>query len=99
MRYEKQQGTEWYIGTGWPVNKDSVVTAGHNLYDKKMGHATDILVYIKYHGHGNQKTAEREFRSGRFAALHWGYSKVGLAMYDFTLIRTTSSFLGVVSIR
>ncbi|KAE9381047.1 hypothetical protein N431DRAFT_551245 [Stipitochalara longipes BDJ] len=62
------------------------------IHPRKLGHATEILIYIGYHGHGDKSAADREFRSGKFAALHWGFYKTGLKMYDFALIKTSSPF-------
>ncbi|KAK0724409.1 hypothetical protein B0H67DRAFT_483186 [Lasiosphaeris hirsuta] len=60
MRYEGQKpGDRAYaMGTGWLIAPDTLVTAGHNVYDWSgygtgLGRAVHIKAYIGYHGKKN----------------------------------------------
>lgn len=37
-------GSKQYTGTGWLIGPNTVMTAGHNLYDKSMGWASSVKV-------------------------------------------------------
>ncbi|KAJ4424703.1 hypothetical protein N0V82_000631 [Gnomoniopsis sp. IMI 355080] len=59
MRYERQTGSDqgWYMGTGWLITPDIMVTAGHNVYnwsggddEHGLGKAVTIKCHIGYHG-------------------------------------------------
>lgn len=55
MRYERQdkESTGWYMGTGWLIAPDIMVTAGHNVYNwagNGLGRATIIKCHIGYQG-------------------------------------------------
>lgn len=55
MRYEGQgkDSTGWYMGTGWLIAPDIMVTAGHNVYNwagNGLGKATIIKCHIGYQG-------------------------------------------------
>ncbi len=40
------------MGTGWLINNDTIVTAGHCVYDwsHQLGQLTHVKAYIGYHG-------------------------------------------------
>lgn len=55
MRYQGQgkDSTGWYMGTGWLIAPDILVTAGHNVYNwagNGLGRATIIKCHIGYRG-------------------------------------------------
>ncbi|KAK3934471.1 hypothetical protein QBC46DRAFT_454165 [Diplogelasinospora grovesii] len=58
MRYEGQSESQsgWYMGTGWLIRPDLMVTAGHNVWNwagnngAGLGKASAIKCYIGYHG-------------------------------------------------
>lgn len=55
MRYEGQgkDSPGWYMGTGWLIAPDIMVTAGHNVYNwagNGLGKATIIKCHIGYQG-------------------------------------------------
>ncbi|KAK7710650.1 hypothetical protein SLS64_005553 [Diaporthe eres] len=55
MRYQGQgkDSTGWYMGTGWLIAPDIMVTAGHNVYNwagNGLGRATIIKCHIGYRG-------------------------------------------------
>ncbi|KAK3997783.1 hypothetical protein QBC44DRAFT_354296 [Cladorrhinum sp. PSN332] len=60
MRYEGQaeDDTAYSMGTGWLISPDTLVTAGHNVFDWSgygtgLGRAVHIKAYIGYHGREN----------------------------------------------
>lgn len=60
MRYEGQEedDTAYSMGTGWLISPDTLVTAGHNVfnwsgYGPGLGRAVHIKAYIGYHGREN----------------------------------------------
>ncbi|KAK3374218.1 hypothetical protein B0T24DRAFT_657798 [Lasiosphaeria ovina] len=60
MRFEGQEpGDKAYaMGTGWLISPDTLITAGHNVYDwsgygRGLGRAVHIKCYIGYHGKKN----------------------------------------------
>ncbi|KAK4167810.1 trypsin-like cysteine/serine peptidase domain-containing protein, partial [Cladorrhinum sp. PSN259] len=60
MRYEGQaeEDTAYAMGTGWLISPDTLVTAGHNVFDwsgygQGLGRAVHIKAYIGYHGREN----------------------------------------------
>lgn len=55
MRYERQDkdSSGWYMGTGWLITPEIMVTAGHNVYNwagNGLGKATIIKCHIGYQG-------------------------------------------------
>ncbi|TGJ86738.1 hypothetical protein E0Z10_g2056 [Xylaria hypoxylon] len=57
MRYENQNLDDpaWAMGTGWLISPDTLVTAGHNVYnwsggEDGLGRAVRIRCYVGYHG-------------------------------------------------
>ncbi|KAK4207308.1 hypothetical protein QBC37DRAFT_456034 [Rhypophila decipiens] len=60
MRYEGQKPDDkgFAMGTGWLISPDTMVTAGHNVFDwagaeRGLGKAIHIKCYIGYHGRDN----------------------------------------------
>ncbi|KAJ4289570.1 hypothetical protein N0V90_010899 [Kalmusia sp. IMI 367209] len=62
MAYENTGDT--YVGTGWLIKHDILVTAGHNVYDRKDGHAVSVTAWIGYHGETSVKNKSVQCRSG-----------------------------------
>ncbi|KAJ8502992.1 hypothetical protein ONZ45_g11253 [Pleurotus djamor] len=52
MCFNTPTGEQWMMGTGWLVNEDTLVTAGHVVYDRAYGFGACIQVkcYIGYEG-------------------------------------------------
>ncbi|KAK4443110.1 hypothetical protein QBC34DRAFT_443621 [Podospora aff. communis PSN243] len=69
IRYEGQRDNEpgYAMGTGWLISPDTVVTAGHNVFDwsgfgKGLGRAVQIKCYIGYQGAASVNSPEVQFR-------------------------------------
>jgi V8-like Glu-specific endopeptidase len=95
MRSERQVVGTVGIGTGWLIEEDTVITAGHNLYNTKQNtHAIKVLVCVGYTK--EQTTApidvKCEYRWAKAAAVHWGWYKAGQERFDFAVIRLESPF-------
>ena len=76
-------------GTGFIIDRDSVLTAGHVVYDKKKGWATSIIVRPGANGAGN-------YPYGAFESTQF-YSPVGWTRdndhdYDYGVININGSF-------
>ena len=79
MRFENQRETDerWGMGTGWLVEPDVVVTAGHCVYDHAsgMGRAIRINAYIGYNGRDSvsDPNCDVQFRKGLRVATTAGW--------------------------
>ncbi|RBA10536.1 hypothetical protein FPRO05_05125 [Fusarium proliferatum] len=78
-------GNEEFIGTGWLINNDMVVTAGHCLYDwRYMG---GFLKYVKcYFGYEGERSPG-VYRYGVTAAAPAEYLKAESSVHDVSFIR------------
>ena len=76
-------------GTGWLIDEDLVVTAGHVIYDSndKWGGLSSMKVYIGYNGND---TSEREYRYGKFVAVPTEWLKDSNAKYDVGFVSPPS---------
>ncbi|KAK4187337.1 hypothetical protein QBC35DRAFT_234478 [Podospora australis] len=102
MRYEGQDGNPnaYAMGTGWLISPDTLVTAGHNVYDWSgfgtgLGRAVDIKAYIGYHGRESLKSPIVQSRSGKIVVTtaEWIMSKENRHR-DVAFIRLDRPFEG-----
>ncbi|KAE8393418.1 hypothetical protein BDV23DRAFT_180747 [Aspergillus alliaceus] len=68
MRFQNEEAKR-FGGLGWLLDKETVVTAGHCLYKKKLGRVPVIEAIVRY-GIG---ASTNESRMATRAALHRGY--------------------------
>jgi V8-like Glu-specific endopeptidase len=104
MRYEGQGKDQpgWYMGTGWLIRPDLMVTAGHNVWNwaandgRGLGRAVTIRCYIGYHGRASlADTANVQQRLAKRAVTtaEWISSKSNRNR-DFAFIQVDSPFTG-----
>ncbi|KAJ5636305.1 uncharacterized protein N7484_009618 [Penicillium longicatenatum] len=96
MRFSRNKKYD-YIGTGWLIANDIVVTAGHCLYDNNGGYLESIKAYIGYQG--PEATAlqrnQCEMRLGRIAVLPVMYIKTSHTLHDVGFIKLDRPFENV----
>lgn len=104
IRYENQTADDvrFAQGTGWLIQPDLLVTAGHCAYDHSynFGKASEVKAWIGYNGKDSIGTANVQFRSGKRIATtkEWVASDVNRA-YDVSFVQLDKPFDGVKPIR
>lgn len=87
MTFQEGQNQEYYCGTGWLLNHDTVVTAGHNLYDPdKRFHACEVTVSIGI-TIGTIGSEIVETQQVSTVAVHWGYFAGGRIQNDMAILK------------
>ncbi|PWY83850.1 hypothetical protein BO94DRAFT_599305 [Aspergillus sclerotioniger CBS 115572] len=83
MGFSGSKGFE-YMGTGWLITKDTVVTAGHCLYDSNGGYLRSVKVYIGYQGPEDTALDRNscEMRLGKVATIPAEYIKTAHTVHD-----------------
>lgn len=83
MRFSRNQKYD-YMGTGWLIANDIVVTAGHCLYDANGGYLESIRAYIGYQGPEDTALQRNQcqMRLGRTAVLPVEYIKTSHTVHD-----------------
>ncbi|KAL4882404.1 hypothetical protein BJY04DRAFT_187010 [Aspergillus karnatakaensis] len=95
LRYEHSERNTWATATGFLVQDDLVVTAGHCAYDweYEMGELTEVKVYIGYTGKQTVDHPEVEFRHGkRVATTQEWMEKGGRRESDVAFIKLNKPF-------
>ena len=108
LRYEGQGNNAkaaWAMGTGWLINQDTIVTAGHCSYDwgHKLGRLTHVKAYIGYAGKESIKDTSKfavQFRTGKRVAttqrwLSGGDNESG----DVSFIQVNKPFTAITPIK
>lgn len=102
FRYTNQKASDpWTIGTGWLIEPDLIVTAGHYAFDwsYKKGRLTQVKAYIGYNGKASVDDPQiaTQFRQGSQVATpsEWLRSK-GMKAYDVAFIKVRQPFTGIV---
>jgi len=99
MRYKGQSPTQvgWYMGTGWLIRPDLLVTAGHNVFNwaSDLGPATTIHCHIGYQGKASIGTGGVQSREARriVTSAEWIASKDNRNR-DFAFIQVDRPFTG-----
>ncbi|KAF2877316.1 hypothetical protein BDV95DRAFT_558920 [Massariosphaeria phaeospora] len=100
MGYSRSSGTE-YMATGWLIEDDIVVTAGHCLYDSKGGYLQYIKAYVGYIGPESAAKRDKncQMRLGKFAAAPVEYIKTYGLVHDVGFIQLERPFDGITPFR
>lgn len=97
MRFQKDDGT--FGGTGWLIDKETVVTAAHCLYDPKYDtFATTVDVFVGISMQWSQDKTEQEQRRASSVAVHWGYYAGYGTPYDFAILKLDQPFKDIVAV-
>ncbi|KAJ5897755.1 hypothetical protein N7504_008043 [Penicillium tannophilum] len=93
MRFSRNQKYD-YMGTGWLIANDIVVTAGHCLYDANGGYLESIRAYIGYQGPEDTALQRNQcqMRLGRTAVLPVEYIKTSHTVHDVGFIKLDQPF-------
>ncbi|OJJ43573.1 hypothetical protein ASPZODRAFT_28233 [Penicilliopsis zonata CBS 506.65] len=96
MGFSGSKGFE-YMGTGWLITQDIVVTAAHCLYDSDGGYLRYIKVYIGYEGPEDSALRRNacEKRLGKIATIPAEYIKTGHTIHDVGFIKLEEPFNNV----
>ncbi|KAH7131509.1 hypothetical protein B0J13DRAFT_562733 [Dactylonectria estremocensis] len=87
LEFEESPGkTSSHIGSGWLVDKDTIATVGHCVYDKNYGRLVAVHVVAGY------ETDSREVRTGTHAVVHWDWYKSFSSSHDLAFIRLNQPF-------
>lgn len=104
MRFEHQSANDeaWAMGTGWLIQPDLLVTAGHCVYDwgNSLGRVVRVNAYIEYDGRDsvNDAKADVQFRQGLRVATTSGWlASSSNRTSDVSFVKLTSPFTGVES--
>lgn len=87
MTFQEGENQKSYSGTGWLLNHDTVVTAGHNVYnpDKKF-YACKVTVSIGVTV-GTMGSDIVETQQVSTVAVHWGHFAAGRIQNDMAILK------------
>jgi V8-like Glu-specific endopeptidase len=88
LYFQTPSGTEVQEGTGWVIDNETLVTAGHCVYNMQHGHVTAVEAVLGY----GETTDGVESRRGECVVVHWGWYKTFSPRYDLAFIRVTLPF-------
>ncbi|MCJ1405732.1 hypothetical protein MMC11_008962 [Xylographa trunciseda] len=102
IQYENLPETAFAHGTGWLIQPDLMVTAGHNVYSyskmkgKLPGRARQIKAYAGYNGAASVSSPSVEFRIAKrvVTTSHWLDNQNSKAR-DFALVQFDKPFTDV----
>ncbi|KAK4164694.1 trypsin-like cysteine/serine peptidase domain-containing protein [Cladorrhinum sp. PSN259] len=105
MRYEGQAKDDrrWAIGTGWLVAPDTLITAGHCVFDrsgdgKGLGRVTHMKTYIGYCGSDsvNRPNSTVQARRAVKTVTTAEWVKIGDRRYDVAFVKVDRPFEGKI---
>jgi V8-like Glu-specific endopeptidase len=98
MGYSRTSGTE-YVGTGWLIADDIIVTAGHCLYDSKGGYLQYIKAYVGYVGPESDAKQDKncQMRLGKHATAPVEYIKTSNLVHDVGFVSRNPTHRSAVS--
>ena len=71
------ENSQWYSGTGWLLDEQTVITAAHNVNaigrNRKAEHVKNVVVSSGYSGKKTVTTNDVEIRRGKAVVVHSGY--------------------------
>ena len=87
-------GLEWFSGTGWLIQKDLLVTAGHCVYSHghRRPHVISIKAYLGYHGKDSESKDYVELRHGYQVATPTQWAKAQHVPHDVAFIQLMEKF-------
>ena len=87
----------WMMGTGWLIEPDLIVTAGHMSFDwdHKFGFAKEIKTWIGYHGRDHVTHESVQLRHGKTVCAPAEWIKAPRENYDVAFIKVDKPFTGV----
>ncbi|KAH0428448.1 glutamyl endopeptidase [Colletotrichum camelliae] len=96
--FSKSNGTSvWMMGSGWLISPDTVVTAGHVVYDwgHRLQSAIEIKCYIGYSGRASVGTSNVQARYGEriITTAEW-IEAAGNRTHDLAFIKVNRPFTG-----
>ncbi|KAK7447303.1 hypothetical protein CaCOL14_011701 [Colletotrichum acutatum] len=95
--FNKGNGSVWMMGSGWLISPDTVVTAGHVVYDwgHRLQSATEIKCYIGYSGRASIGTPNVQARFGEriITTAEW-IEAAGNRRHDVAFIKVNRPFTG-----
>ncbi|KAK1689357.1 ATP synthase F1 [Colletotrichum godetiae] len=95
--FNKGSGSVWMMGSGWLISPDTVVTAGHVVYDwgHRLQSATEIKCYIGYSGRASVGTPNVQARFGEriITTAEW-IEAAGNRRHDVAFIKVNRPFTG-----
>lgn len=87
----------WMMGSGWLISPDTVVTAGHVVYDwsRRLQGAIEIKCYIGYSGLASVGTSNVQARFGEriITTAEW-IEAAGNRTHDVAFIKVNRPFTG-----
>ncbi|KAJ0164753.1 Glutamyl endopeptidase [Colletotrichum tanaceti] len=95
--FNKGSGSVWMMGSGWLISPDTVVTAGHVVYDwgHRLQSATEIKCYIGYSGRASIGTPTVQARFGeRIVTTAEWIEAAGNRRHDVAFIKVNRPFTG-----
>ncbi|KAI9798155.1 MAG: hypothetical protein M1833_004904 [Piccolia ochrophora] len=87
--------TNTYVGTGWLIADDLLVTAGHCSFDEEEGYLKWMKVYIGYAGPESVGTATCQYRQAASVAMPAEYLKAATAVHDVSFVKLRARFDGI----
>ena len=106
LRFAGQaESSPWAMATGWLINSDTIVTAGHCAYDwsHNLGKLTHVKAYIGYYGKESIKDDRNsavQFRTGkRVAVLEDWLTSGENESRDVAFVEVDSPFNGIKPIK
>ncbi|KAJ8456878.1 hypothetical protein ONZ45_g18542 [Pleurotus djamor] len=102
-RFEGLNGDVWIMGTGWLVSHDTLVTAGHLVFDHihGCGACTQIKCFIGYDGAESvtKPGSGVQFRYGRYIVTPQKWTQqVGGHLHDVAFVRVHKPFTGNLNV-
>jgi V8-like Glu-specific endopeptidase len=100
IRYAGQvpDDTRWAQGTGWLIEPDLLVTAGHCAFDHtfRFGRASSIKAYVGYSGRRSLQQPDVQFRNGARALVPKGWAESNVnRQSDVAFIKLDKPFLDI----
>ncbi|KAJ8456598.1 hypothetical protein ONZ45_g18657 [Pleurotus djamor] len=103
-RFNSPNGEVWMMGTGWLVNADTLITAGHVVYDRSYGFGacTQLKCYVGFDGVDSIKEGAQP-RYGQYVATtqNWATptpSGLNDRPHNVAFIRVHKPFVGNLNV-
>lgn len=96
-----QHSSDPYVGTGWLIQNDLIVTAGHCAHDLSdgLGYVSTIKAYMGFNGPNSDKDPNVQMRYGKYAVVPSEWVRSAAPTYDVAFIRLSKAFDNVEPIK